>query len=92
MTHEVGPLLKTYVIFGEMEDVRQDDFVSDTPSSDAPNYGCPTYPTRNCKSNDMTMNYMDYTDDSCMSLFTTGQKNRMRSIFGQGGARESMLN
>lgn len=91
MTHEVGHYLNLRHIWGDGR-CRQDDFVADTPSSDAPNYGCPTYPTRNCRSNDMTMNYMDYTNDDCMSLFTNGQKNRMRSVFGPGGARESILN
>lgn len=91
MTHEVGHYLNLRHIWGDGR-CRQDDFVSDTPSSDGPNYGCPSYPTVNCRSNDMTMNYMDYTDDSCMSLFTEGQKSRMRAIFQTGGARASMLN
>lgn len=91
MTHEVGHYLNLRHIWGDGR-CRQDDFVADTPSSDAPNYGCPTYPTVNCRSNDMTMNYMDYTDDACMSLFTEGQKTRMRTLFQSGGARESILN
>lgn len=91
MTHEVGHYLNLRHIWGDGR-CRQDDFVADTPSSDAPNYGCPSYPTVNCRSNDMTMNYMDYTDDACMSLFTEGQKSRMRAIFQSGGARASMIN
>ena len=91
MTHEVGHYLNLRHIWGDGR-CRQDDFVTDTPSSDRPNYGCPTYPTAHCRSNDMTMNYMDYTDDACMSLFTEGQKARMRAIFQPGGARASILN
>ena len=91
MTHEVGHYLNLRHIWGDGR-CRQDDFVADTPSSDAPNYGCPTYPTANCKSNDMTMNYMDYTDDACMSMFSEGQKSRMRAIFADGGSRASILN
>lgn len=90
MTHEIGHYLNLRHIWGDGR-CRQDDFVADTPSSDAPNYGCPSYPTVNCRSNDMTMNYMDYTDDACMALFSEGQKSRMRAIFAPGGARESML-
>lgn len=89
-THEVGHYLNLRHIWGDGR-CRQDDFVADTPSSDGPNYGCPGYPTVNCKSTDMTMNYMDYTDDACMTMFSEGQKTRMRSIFATGGARETML-
>ena len=91
MTHEIGHYLNLRHIWGDGR-CRQDDFVADTPSSDAPNYGCPSYPTVNCKSNDMTMNYMDYTDDACMSMFSEGQKSRMRALFATGGSRASMLN
>jgi hypothetical protein len=89
LTHEVGHYLNLRHIWGDGR-CRQDDFVSDTPSSDGPNYGCPAYPTVNCQSNDMTMNYMDYVDDACMYMFSEGQKVRVRSIFAAGGARASM--
>lgn len=89
-THEVGHYLNLRHIWGDGR-CRQDDFVSDTPSSDGPNYGCPSYPTVNCKSTDMTMNYMDYTNDACMYMFSEGQKERMRAIFSSGGSRESMV-
>ncbi|MDY0781228.1 zinc metalloprotease [Tenacibaculum sp. IB213877] len=91
MTHEVGHYLNLRHIWGDGR-CKQDDFVADTPSSDGPNYGCPTYPTVNCRTNDMTMNYMDYVDDACMYMFSEGQKSRMRAIFQSGGARASMIN
>ncbi|NQY29640.1 MAG: zinc metalloprotease [Flavobacteriaceae bacterium] len=90
-THEVGHYLNLRHIWGDGR-CKKDDFVSDTPSSDGPNYGCPSYPTVNCRSNDMTMNYMDYVDDACMYMFSEGQKTRMRALFGAGGVRESMSN
>lgn len=90
-THEVGHYLNLRHIWGDGR-CRQDDFVADTPSADASNGGCPTYPSVSCKSADMTMNYMDYTYDACMYMFTDGQRNRMRAIFQSGGARASMLN
>lgn len=89
-THEVGHYLNLRHIWGDGR-CRQDDFVTDTPTSDGANYGCPSYPTVNCSSTDMTMNYMDYTNDSCMYMFTDGQRNRMRAIFTSGGARSSMI-
>jgi hypothetical protein len=90
-THEVGHYLNLRHIWGDGR-CRQDDYVSDTPSSDGPNYGCPSYPTKNCKSNDMTMNYMDYTNDDCMYMFSEGQKVRMRSVFQTGAPRAAMAN
>ncbi|MGO4913501.1 zinc metalloprotease [Leeuwenhoekiella sp. W20_SRS_FM14] len=90
-THEVGHYLNLRHIWGDGR-CQQDDFVADTPSSDAPNYGCPSYPTVNCRTTDMTMNYMDYVDDACMYMFSEGQKSRMRAIFGSGGPRASFLN
>jgi hypothetical protein len=38
---------------------------------------------------EMTMNYMDYTDDRGMFMFSNGQKSRMGAIFLSGGARAS---
>jgi hypothetical protein len=90
-THEVGHWLNLRHIWGDGR-CKQDDFVTDTPSSDGPNYGCPAYPTVHCSSTDMTMNYMDYVYDDCMYMFSNGQNDRMRTIFAAGGARESLVN
>ncbi|QHI37191.1 hypothetical protein IMCC3317_25690 [Kordia antarctica] len=90
-THEVGHYLNLRHIWGDGR-CNRDDFVADTPTSDAPNYGCPSFPTTNCRSTDMTMNYMDYTDDACMNMFSAGQKTRMRGILLAGGSRESLVN
>ncbi len=87
-THEIGHWLNLRHIWGD-GNCSVDDFVDDTPVSDGPNYGCPTYPTVRCNTNNITMNYMDYTDDACMYMFTQGQKNRMRAVFAIGGPRES---
>ena len=89
-THEVGHWLNLRHIWGDGR-CRQDDFVEDTPSSDGPNYACPAYPTVNCQSADMTMNYMDYVYDDCMYMFSKGQNTRMRSLFVSGGARASLV-
>ena len=90
-THEVGHYLNLRHIWGDGR-CNRDDFVADTPTSDAPNYGCPSFPTTNCRSTDMTMNYMDYTNDACMNMFSVGQKSRMRGVLISGGARESLVN
>ncbi|WP_420551991.1 GEVED domain-containing protein [Tenacibaculum aiptasiae] len=87
-THEVGHFLNLRHIWGD-GGCGVDDFVSDTPESDAPNYGCKTGHV-SCGSEDMVQNYMDYSDDSCMNLFTSGQKNRMRAVLLAGGSRRSL--
>jgi hypothetical protein len=88
-THEVGHYLNLRHIWGD-GGCGASDFVSDTPDSDGPNYGCPSYPSVACGSNDMTMNFMDYTDDACMYMFSEGQVDRMLAIFASGGPREVM--
>ncbi|MCF1420646.1 zinc metalloprotease [Mangrovimonas futianensis] len=88
-THEVGHWLNLRHIWGDGQ-CKQDDFVQDTPPSNGPNYGCPSYPTVNCQTADMTMNYMDYVYDDCMYMFTNGQNTRMRALFESGGARASL--
>ena len=89
-THEIGHWLNLRHIWGDGR-CNRDDFVGDTPRSDRPNYGCPSFPTVHCRSTDMTMNYMDYVDDDCMYMFSEGQKTRMRALFAPGGARETVL-
>ena len=88
-THEVGHWLNLRHIWGD-GGCTVDDFVSDTPLSDASNGGCATGHV-SCGSTDMVENYMDYSDDACMNLFTAGQTARMRALFDPGGARESIL-
>lgn len=90
-THEVGHYLNLRHIWGDA--TCGNDQVSDTPSHNTANYGCPTYPHYSTCTGapvEQTMNYMDYTDDPCMYMFTTGQKSRMLAIFASGGARASM--
>ena len=89
-THEVGHWLNLRHIWGDGR-CKRDDFVADTPNSDRSNSGCPEYPTVHCRSADMTMNYMDYTFDRCMYMFSNGQNDRMRAMFASGGARESFV-
>ncbi|MFV8225186.1 zinc metalloprotease [Christiangramia aquimixticola] len=88
-THEVGHWLNLRHIWGD-GGCGATDYVDDTPDSDAPSRGCPSYPTVNCGTADMTMNFMDYSDDPCLNMFTEGQKVRMLSVFANGGFRASM--
>ena len=88
-THEVGHWLNLRHIWGD-GGCGADDFVADTPKSGGANYGC-AVGSSSCGSTDMVQNYMDYSDDACMNLYTVGQKNRMRALFESGGYRASLL-
>lgn len=93
-THEVGHWLNLYHIWGDDGTAcTGSDLVGDTPNQGSENYGCPTFPHVSCSNGtngDMFMNYMDYTDDACMYMFTTGQKARMTALFATGGARNAL--
>ncbi|MDQ3191989.1 MAG: GEVED domain-containing protein [Bacteroidota bacterium] len=89
-THEVGHWLNLRHIWGDSS--CGNDLVSDTPVHTTSNSGCPSHPKANScgTSAEMHMNYMDYSDDACMNMFTTGQKTRMHAVLASGGARASL--
>lgn len=75
VTHEVGHWINLRHIWGDGP-CGVDDLVADTPASDDANFGCPIGHV-SCGSVDMVENYMDYTNDACMNIFTKGQTDRM---------------
>lgn len=93
-THEIGHWLNLLHIWGDDENTSNNcagtDQVADTPNQGGPYFGCPNAGTSSCGSNDMYMNYMDYTDDQCMNLFTRDQKARMLATLN--GFRSSIKN
>ncbi len=89
-THEVGHWMNLRHIWGDT--TCGSDLVSDTPTHNTANYGIPASPHYSTCSGtpiEMTMNYMDYTDDAGMYMFSNGQKSRMLAIFASGGSRFS---
>jgi hypothetical protein len=90
--HEAGHWLGLKHIWGDQ--YCGDDAVDDTPAQGNFTPGCPTGFRTSCNNattGDMYMNYMDYTSDACVNLFTEGQKLRMRSLFADGGPRNAIL-
>lgn len=94
LTHEAGHWLGLKHLWGDAN--CGDDGIGDTPPQQNYNNGCPSFPHKTaCSINgngDMFMNFMDFTDDACMYMFTKGQAVKMRSMFAIGGARNSFLN
>jgi hypothetical protein len=91
-THEVGHWLNLRHIWGDAN--CGNDQVSDTPTQQTSNYGCPSFPHQTCSNGsngDMFMNYMDYVDDACMQMFSSGQGDRMDALFASGGSRAALL-
>jgi hypothetical protein len=91
LTHEVGHWLNLRHIWGDS--YCGDDLVDDTPTQESANGGCQTFPSVSCNNGshgDMFMNYMDYSYDNCLHMFTTGQKNRM--IAALNSNRSGLLN
>ncbi len=90
-THEVGHYFNLRHIWGDTN--CGNDFVDDTPLHNTYNFGCPPaghLSTCTGTPVEMTMNYMDYTDDACMYMFTKEQALRMQATYATGGPRETL--
>jgi hypothetical protein len=91
-THEIGHYFDLRHIWGDTPDCSGSDMVADTPNAAGPNFGMPTFPIITCNNGpngDMFMNYMDYTDDAGMFMFTSQQVLRMRTALDN--ARSGLL-
>lgn len=93
-THEVGHFFGLKHIWGDDSGACSGtDHVDDTPNQGSNYVGqCPTDTRTSCSSNDMYMNYMDYTNDACMNLYTQGQVARMTVVLENSPRRFSLLN
>jgi len=98
-THEAGHFLGLRHIWGD-GGCTVDDYCDDTPRSSQSNSGCPnvnrcndmTYPPNPTTDwPDMVQNYMDYTNDACMNIFTANQTERMNVVLQNGTRRASLL-
>jgi len=82
LVHEVGHWLALHHTFNAGCSA-SNDFVTDTPKEAHPQFDCPPDSTDTCAApgNDPIHNFMDYTQDSCMYLFTAGQAKRMNDAW-----------
>jgi len=91
-THEIGHWLNLIHIWGDAD--CGDDYVEDTPQQSAATHGNPSGMIISCGNTpygNLYMDYMDFTDDAGMHLFTYGQRDRMRALFAPGGFRYALL-
>jgi Pregnancy-associated plasma protein-A/Secretion system C-terminal sorting domain len=91
-THEIGHWLNLIHTWGDA--FCGDDQVADTPPQQQADYDNPSGIIITCGNTpygNMYMNYMDFTDDIGMHMFTYGQRDRMRALFAPGGYRYPLL-
>lgn len=91
LVHEIGHYLGLRHIWGDDSGTcGGSDLVLDTPNQSGSSAGCVTS-GNSCGSNDMVMNYMDYTYDECMMMFSQGQKERMMEILTNEPSRSCLF-
>ena len=91
-THEIGHALGLRHIWGD-GDCTATDYCNDTPPQASETSGCPNAYISTCSSGtyDMWQNFMDYTNDSCMSVFTKDQRTRMETVLANSSRRKTLL-
>lgn len=94
LTHEIGHFLGVRHIFSDNR-ICEDDFCNDTPIQ-----GNPTSITtpcnfvlgrQTCGNMAMVQNFMDYSHDICMNIFTKDQVARMRTVLEKSPRRKQLL-
>jgi hypothetical protein len=97
-THEIGHCFGLRHIWGDNDFCNTNgtdsfkDFCPDTPAANDANYDCLEI-YNSCPvaaGNDMTENYMDYSNDACMNTFTLNQKARILAVFQNSPRRASL--
>ena len=88
LSHETGHWLGLRHIWGDGPCA--DDFVADTPEQQSASSGCPVGRV-SCGGVNMVENYMDYSDDACMNIFTEDQKLRIQAVIQNSPRRKSLI-
>lgn len=100
-THEIGHWMGLFHIWGDDQDCTGSDSIPDTPNATVASSSDCDVLRNSCSTedlfwgindpNDMVQNYMDYSHDSCMNMFTLGQKARMLSFMYTDSARFALF-
>lgn len=94
-THEIGHWLGLIHTWGDGDGCAE-DYVADTPPTKNPNQTTQCRQTfSTCvagkQTRDLTEDYMDYSPDACMNLFTQGQVGRMRAVLQLSPRRQKLI-
>ncbi|PHS10600.1 MAG: hypothetical protein COA88_02315 [Kordia sp.] len=89
LTHEIGHWIGLRHIWGD-GGCGVDDYCNDTPSAGGANYG--TAQNTSCGSADQVENYMDYTDDAIMNIFTADQVARIATVISVADGFVDLVN
>jgi len=98
-THEIAHCFGLRHIWGDNTSCvinaadNRKDYCPDTPAATEEHYDCAqVYNTCTVAAgNDMTENYMDYSNDTCMNIFTLDQKGRMMAVLQNSPRRHDLL-
>lgn len=100
-THEVGHWMGLFHIWGDDQDCTGSDSIADTPNASVASQSDCQVLLNSCNNedaywgsfdpNDMVQNYMDYSHDSCMNMFSLGQKARIMSFLYTDSARFALF-
>ena len=99
ITHEIGHFLGLRHIWGDgtgdeasnLPDCTATDYCADTPQVGWEHYTCGNFDTCTSAAGvDMVENYMDYTNDACMNIFTQNQKDRITVIMNNAVRRSTL--
>jgi zinc-dependent metalloproteinase lipoprotein len=107
LTHEIGHWLGLRHIWGDSEagcsNPNNNDYCQDTPFTTSANNitsGCPARPDKcpnlepsygNVNTPDQRENYMDYSSDGCMGMFTIDQITRVETVLLNSPRRNELL-
>jgi hypothetical protein len=93
LTHEMGHFFGLRHIWGDVSSCSTaTDYVDDTPVQNSSTNSCPSHPQTSCSNTKMFQNYLDYTDDACMNIFTQGQVVRMNFVAANSPRRKELPN
>lgn len=98
-THEIGHCFGLLHIWGDgngdesknKPDCTATDYCTDTPQAGWEHYDCGIFDTCPVQGGrDMNENYMDYTPDECMNVFTLDQRNRILAVINNSPRRKEL--